>query len=121
MAETSEPAPGAVAAPVILDPTGIERLPWRQLHGQRAAVTRVLWQQGDSLAGIIRLDPGEELPSHAHAEAHHHVWVLTGTARILGEGLPEGSYVHIPAGVEHAVAAIGPEPLTMLYLYLLQA
>jgi len=107
-----------MAGALVLDPAAIEQLPWRRMHGHREVFTRLLWQQGESLAGIIRLEPGEELPSHAHSHAEHHAWVLAGTGRMLDVALGPGSYVHVPAGLEHAVTDVGQDGLTMLYLFL---
>jgi quercetin dioxygenase-like cupin family protein len=105
-------------AAVVLDATAIERLPTQQLHGLRDVVTRVLWHHDGSLAGVIRVAPGEHLPPHAHSEGHHHVWVLSGTAKILDTTVGPGSYVHVPAGLDHAVEEVSADGLTMFYLYL---
>lgn len=119
MASTTDPTrrrPETGTASV-LDAAAISRLPWQRLHGHHDAETRVLWQHGRSLAGILKIAPGEELAEHAHPEAHHHVWVLAGDATILGVRVTAGSYVHIPAGMAHAVEQVGADGLTMLYLY----
>jgi quercetin dioxygenase-like cupin family protein len=107
----------ATGQAVVLDAAAIERLPLAKLHGLRAAETRVLWTKGRSLAGIIEVAPGEELAEHAHPEAHHHAWVLAGEAVILGVHVSAGSYIHIPAGMPHAVERVGPQGLRMLYLF----
>jgi quercetin dioxygenase-like cupin family protein len=114
-------ATGTAAGAVVLDPATIDRLPWSRLHDRPTVLTRVLWRQRESLAGIIRLPATEQLPAHTHGDAHHHVLVLQGTARILGATLPPGSYVHIPAGVAHAVEVVGADELVMLYLYVVDS
>jgi quercetin dioxygenase-like cupin family protein len=109
---------GTTEAAVVLDAVAIEGLPTLQLHGLRDVVTRVLWRHDGSLAGVIKLAPGEQLPPHAHSEGHHHVWVLSGTAKILDRTVGPGSYVHVPAGLDHAVEEVSPDGFTMFYLYL---
>lgn len=87
--------------------------------GDAAGVShRVLWHDGTSMAGILRLEGGSRLGVHAHRHHHHHVWVLEGRASILGRWLDEGSYAHIPSGVEHDIDATGTGGCTVLYLYL---
>lgn len=119
MSNATDPASAGVdsGAAVVLDAASIERLPWQRLHGLHDARTRVLWRKGRSLAGILTVAPREELSEHAHPEAHHHVWVLSGSATILGLHVSEGSYVHIPAGMAHAIEDVSDEGLTMLYLF----
>jgi quercetin dioxygenase-like cupin family protein len=108
----------ATEGAVVLDSAAIERLPQQQLHGLADILTRVVWRSGESLAGVMEVAPGEQLPSHVHADGHHHVWVLSGTARILGVGVGPGSYVHVPAGMEHAVEEVSAAGLRVFYLYL---
>ena len=108
-----------VDAPIALGATDIDRLPWEPLAAVGTGVEhRVLWRSGSSLAGIIRIAPGGEVSAHAHRRAHHHLWVLDGEGRALDRPLGPGSYVHIPAGVQHAIQTTGRDGLTFLYLYL---
>jgi quercetin dioxygenase-like cupin family protein len=37
---------------------------------------------------------------------------------MLGERVGPGTYVHVPAGVEHGIRAVGEGGSTVLYLYL---
>lgn len=67
--------------------------------------------------GLIRVDAGAEKAAHVHHGAHHHIWVVSGSATMLGEPLTAGSYVYIPPGVRHEVAAVGPEGVTFFYTY----
>ena len=76
-----------------------------------------LWREHKSLAGLMELDPGAELPEHAHRASTHHVWVVAGSARVQGRILPAGSYLHVPAGVPHGLEALD-EGCTLFYLYL---
>ena len=119
MSHTTTPAEARVSTgrAVVVDAAAIERLPLSQLHGLRDVTTRVLWTKGRSLAGILDIAPGEDLAEHAHPEAHHHAWVLSGEAVILGVHVAAGSYVHIPAGMPHAVEHVGGAGLRMLYLF----
>ncbi|HSP02103.1 MAG TPA: hypothetical protein VLR27_01290 [Acidimicrobiales bacterium] len=84
------------------------------------AVHRTTWTDGRSSAGVMHIDAGHHLGEHTHRRHHHHVWVVTGSTRVLGEDLPAGSYAHIPAGVEHDFEAVGDEGCTVFYLYLEQ-
>jgi hypothetical protein len=106
------------SATVVMPPDAIDDLPWVPLPPAGGAEHRVLWRSGDSYVGILRLESGHEIARHVHHHAHHHVWVLDGEAEMLGQRVGAGSYVHIPAGVEHRIASIGPRTATMLYLYL---
>jgi quercetin dioxygenase-like cupin family protein len=46
------------------------------------------------------------------------MWVIAGRAEMLGEQVGPGTYLHIPAGVEHGIRDVGDEGCTVLYLYL---
>ncbi len=108
----------ATEGSVVLDAPAIERLPFQQLHGLADVLTRVVWRSRGSLAGVMEVAPGEQLASHTHLDGHHHAWIISGTAEILGQVVGPGSYVHIPAGMEHAVENVSPNGLRMFYLYL---
>jgi quercetin dioxygenase-like cupin family protein len=110
-------APAGARDAVVLSAAAIQRLPLSDLHGVSDVKTRVLWSKGRSLAGILEIPAGRELGEHAHPEAHHHAWVLNGDAVILGVHVTAGSYVHIPAGMPHAVEQVGHDGLRMLYLF----
>lgn len=105
------------AAPIVLDRTAIAALPGRRLAGLEAARSTLLWRSGDSVAGILEVDPGGTLAPHCHVGAHHHMWVDQGTCTILGHDLGPGAYVHVPAGAEHGVSGVGPEGCRIVYLY----
>lgn len=66
----------------------------------------------------LRVQPGHELPTDLHHDAHHHVWVLDGDAETRGQRAGRGTHIHIPAGVENGITAVGPSGLTLLYLYM---
>jgi oxalate decarboxylase/phosphoglucose isomerase-like protein (cupin superfamily) len=114
----SGPGLTAPAAPVLLDATAIEALEWLAFPDADGVQYKLLWRSGWSVAGIMRLDRGAVLAAHTHQGAHHHMWVLSGEAEMLGRTVTAGCYVHVPIGVEHGIAAVGPEGFSMLYLYL---
>lgn len=104
-------------APVVLDATAMARLAWEVLHGVDDARAKLLWEQGGSTVGLLHVHPRGHVRAHAHPEAHHHAWVVDGHARMLGEPVGPGSYVHIPAGMEHEITDVGPQGVTMFYVY----
>jgi mannose-6-phosphate isomerase-like protein (cupin superfamily) len=114
MAISPHPTPAAI----LIDPATLEALPWHDLPGFDHVTYKLLWQSGRSVSGIMRIPPGAEVSSHAHQHAHHHVWVLDGSAMMLGSRFGPGSYLHIPATVEHSITDPGPTGCTILYLYL---
>ena len=87
--------------------------------GPHVGVThRTLWTDGTSMAGVLTVEAGRRLGTHDHRVNHHHMWVLEGSAVVLGETIGPGSYVHIPAHVVHDIDATATEGCTMFYLYL---
>lgn len=46
------------------------------------------------------------------------MWVVDGMVEMLGVVVGPGTYVHIPARVEHSIRAVGDGAATVLYLYL---
>jgi quercetin dioxygenase-like cupin family protein len=78
---------------------------------------RVLWRSGPSQAGVMQIEPDGQLERHTHRAAHHHMWILAGECRVLDQVAGAGSYVHIPAGVEHGMECVGTTPCRFLYLY----
>jgi hypothetical protein len=44
--------------------------------------------------------------------------VVAGEATIAGKTVPQGSYVFVPAGVEHGVEHAGRTGCLLFYLYL---
>ena len=103
--------------PIVLDAEGIGRLPAKRLPGMESAPSKLLWRSGDSVAGVMVVEPGSALSVHRHSEAHHHVWVVDGACTIRGRTMGPGSYAHIPAGVEHEVLA-GPDGVRIFYLFI---
>jgi quercetin dioxygenase-like cupin family protein len=106
--------------PTVLDALAIEQLPDEPLGTLEGVVHKVLWRNGTSMAGVLTVEAGHQLGVHAHRMNHHHVWVLGGSATVLGARLGPGSYVHIPHGVDHDIDATGTEGCTVFYLYIRQ-
>lgn len=110
-----EPTPVAT----VVDGETAEALPSLPLEGFEGVTYKLLWQSGKSVAGIMRVPAGREIGSHVHQRSHHHIWVQEGSAEMVGRRVGPGSYVHVPAGVEHGITGVeAPEGLTVLYLYL---
>lgn len=104
--------------PVVLTPDAISALPLEPLGPLLGVAHRVLWRTDTSMAGVLTVEGGHRLGAHAHHANHHHMWVLEGSATILGTVVVPGSYVHIPVGVEHDIDAAGTAGCTLFYLYL---
>jgi hypothetical protein len=103
--------------PVVLTSEAVEALPLEPLGHLPDVGHRIVWQDGTSMAGVMRVGAGRRLGKHAHRVNHHHIWVIDGSAVILGETLGPGSYVHVPSGVDHDVDATGTDGCTVFYLY----
>ena len=108
-----------MAQATVLSAEQIERLPEAPLGGLAGITNRVMWSDATSMAGVLTVAGGHELGAHTHRTNHHHFWVLDGEAEVLGAIVRPGSYVHIPAGVEHNIDARQTEGCTVYYLYLL--
>lgn len=111
----------AVPVATLVTAAAREALAWHPLEPFDGVDYKLLWRSGKSVAGLMRLAPGAEVSPHAHVRSHHHLWVTEGSARMLGGRVGPGTYVHIPAGVEHGITAVGDDGCTMLYLYLREA
>jgi mannose-6-phosphate isomerase-like protein (cupin superfamily) len=78
----------------------------------------LLWRADGNSVGLLWIEPGAAVPEHTHAAAEHHVWVVEGRAGVDGRDVGPGAYWHVPAGVPHRVAGLGPSGCTLFYLYL---
>jgi mannose-6-phosphate isomerase-like protein (cupin superfamily) len=103
--------------PILLDRDAISRLPDKRLPGMESTPSKLLWRSGDSVAGLMYVEPGTRVTLHRHRYANHHAWVVEGTCTMLGRTLGPGSYAHIPPGVDHDVVAAGPDGATIFYLF----
>ena len=113
---TDSPSPPRHA--LVLDAAAITALPDTPLGYLAGVRRRVLWVSNTSEAGVLEVSAGHRLGLHAHRSNQHHLWVLAGTARIVGHDLSAGGYVHVPAGVEHDIDATGTDGCSVYYLYL---
>ena len=104
--------------PVVLTQELVEALPEISLGHLPGIRRRVLWNDGESEAGVLDVEPGHHLGAHTHRANHHHFWVLSGRAEVLGQELTPGSYVHVPHAVEHDIDASLTEGCSIFYLYL---
>lgn len=105
-------------APLVLDHDAIAALPVEPLGTEGGVTHRVLWRDATSMAGVLTVEAGHRLGTHAHRVNHHHMWVLDGRAEVLGQDVGAGSYVHIPSGVDHDIDATRTDGCTVFYLYL---
>lgn len=117
MTQVQSPVRDDMGQLLVLAAGAVDALPWQQLPEQAGAFSKVLWRSGDVAVGLIRVDPGAEMAAHVHHGAHHHIWVVSGSATMVGQHLSAGSYAYIPPGVVHEVVAVGREGVTFLYTY----
>lgn len=111
------------AQELLLDGRDVAMLPWRAFAGGAGLRDRVLWRDpaGRTYAGLLHMDAGTSVPSHVHRHAVHHLWVVSGSCTINGRALGGGSYVFVPAGLEHGIQRAGRAGCVLFYLYLHQA
>ena len=101
----------------VLDATEIDAMPWVDVPGSPGVQTKVLWRFTDFTQALIHVRPGQVVPGAAHLAAHHHIWIVDGTATVAGRRLSAGSYVHVPPGVEHEMSEVGPQGCTFLQMH----
>jgi quercetin dioxygenase-like cupin family protein len=116
MTEVTDMDLGPVAT--LVTRAAAEALDWHPLEPYDGVDYKLLWRSGKSVAGLMRLAPGGAVTPHTHVRSHHHLWVIDGTAEMLGERVGAGTYVHVPAGVEHGLRALDEAGCTLLYLFL---
>lgn len=104
--------------PTVLTADAIAALPLEPLGDLEGVSHRVLWRDDTSMSGVLTVQAGHKLGTHAHRLNHHHIWVLDGEASILGKTLGAGAYVHVPSELDHDIDATSTEGCTVLYLYL---
>jgi len=117
--ETPFTSAEAPAVATLVTRAASEALAWHPLEPYQGVDYKLLWRSGRSVAGLMRVAPGGAVSPHAHDRAHHHMWVVDGTAEMLGEHVGPGTYAHVPAGIEHGIRGVGEDGCTLLYLYLL--
>jgi mannose-6-phosphate isomerase-like protein (cupin superfamily) len=105
----------------VLNADDIAALPEVPLSSSIEGVThRVLWQTGESMAGVMTVAAGHHLGGHVHRRNEHHLWILEGEIDVVGSRAAAGGYVHVPAGLEHDLDATATSGCTLFYLYLRQ-
>ena len=102
---------------IVLAASDVDALGWEPLRDLSGVSQKVLWQSGDVVIGLIRVEPGAEKPAHTHHGAHHHILVTQGSATMLGRQLDAGSYAYIPPDTPHEVVDVGPDGCTFFYTY----
>jgi mannose-6-phosphate isomerase-like protein (cupin superfamily) len=119
MAPMTESA-GAEAPPTatLVTRAASDALAWHPLESFDGVDYKLLWRSGKSVAGLMRILQGGTVTPHAHVRSHHHMWVVDGSADMLGERVGPGTYLHVPAGVEHGIRDVGEGGCIVLYLYL---
>ena len=95
----------------LMSPRNIDELPWEQLPGSSGVETKVVYDAGTTVAGLLRLRPGAGEVRHLHLHGDHHWWLLTGKVVIDDTELVTGSYLHVPARLNHTVRDCGPGSL----------
>jgi hypothetical protein len=93
------------ARPTVLSRDEIVALPVDRLGPIEGVGNQVLWRNATSTAGVLTVERGRRLGMHSHRVNHHHMWVLEGSADIVGRRLGPGSYVHIPSGYDNDIDA----------------
>lgn len=96
----------------------IAALPREPLGNLPGVEHAVLWRDGTSMAGVLTVAGGHALGAHTHRVNSHHMWVLAGSATVLGTVVGPGSYIHVLPGVEHDIDATDTSGCTVFYLYL---
>lgn len=102
---------------LVLTAAQLDEMPWEELRGIDGATHKVLWQSGNVVIGLIRVEAGSTKPEHTHHGAHHHMFITHGSCVMLGQRVDAGSYVYVPPGVPHAVDDVGPEGVEFFYTY----
>ena len=108
----------ATAAPIVHTSEAISDLPSEPLGPLEGVTHRVLWRSDTSMAGVLTVAARHHLGAHAHRHNHHHIWVIDGSATILGVDVGPGAYVHVPSGVTHDIDATSTNGCTVFYLYI---
>ena len=109
--------PSTTTRPIDLTAEAISAIASQPLGTLDGVTHRALWHSDTSMAGVLSVEGGKRLGTHAHRRNHHHMWVIGGHAVVLGTEVGLGSYVHVPSGVDHDIDARATEGCTVFYLY----
>jgi len=108
---------GVLGTMLVLNPDDIDRLEWRPVPGCPGVVAKDLWRSGDLHDALISYEPGGGTPGKPHAGAHHHIWVISGSASVAGRPVTAGSYVYVPPGTVHPIADVGEKGCLLLQMH----
>lgn len=100
-----------------VEPAEIDRLHWRPIPGCPGVRTTDLLRLGEAHDALISYEPGSSTPGHPHPGAHHHIWVVSGSACVAGRRVVAGSFVYVPPATGHPIDEIGPEGCTLLQMH----
>jgi quercetin dioxygenase-like cupin family protein len=107
------------AMPTVLSADEVASLPSKPLGHAAGVDNQVLWTDGTSITGILRIAGGAQLGRHTHRTHLHHMWILDGEAVILDRRLGPAAYVQVPPGIEHDIDATATAGVTVYYSYTL--
>ncbi len=107
----------AVNGLVTLTPDDIDAIAWQPVTGCPGVRAKEWWRHGDVVDALISYEAGAGTPGVPHLAAHHHVWVISGTATVAGRLVTAGSYVYVPPGVAHPIREVGGEGCTLLQMH----
>lgn len=72
-------------------------------------------------AGVAVFPAGRHAPAHIHEKEEEILYVVSGRGGIYFNGAPEavepGTFMLVPAGVEHSLEAAGDEDLKVFYVF----
>jgi anti-sigma factor ChrR (cupin superfamily) len=78
--------------------------PWQE---RRPGVHwKVLWEEGDRKAVLMRYDPGAVIPRHRHL-GDEQIWVIEGSVSDDTGTCTAGNYARRPPGCVHTVSSPG--------------
>jgi mannose-6-phosphate isomerase-like protein (cupin superfamily) len=103
---------------IVLTSREVAERPGQPLGAIDGVINHVLWSDGTSIAGWLTVAGGHQLGVHEHRQNSHHMWILEGSAEILGRELSAGAYVHIPPGTAHDIDATATDGCRVFYLYI---
>jgi ChrR Cupin-like domain len=109
-----QPAPDTL---VVLGPDEIDQLPWKSVPGCPGVHATELWRSGNVHDALISYEPDASTPGNPHPNAHHDIWVVSGSASVAGRRVVAGSYVYVPPATAHPIADVGPEGCTILQMH----
>jgi quercetin dioxygenase-like cupin family protein len=95
----------------------LDERPWEPFSGMSHVHVKYLFSTPHSVAGVMKIDAGSDEARRVHVGGQHHVWVADGVVDFDGEQLGPGSYLHVPAGMTHTMAAEDRD-CTLFFVYL---